>query len=65
MANSPGDTIAMKWNWLFVTALPIGGAISLIAFIALNYEFGADASASDMGLATLLGAALGGAITLI
>jgi hypothetical protein len=55
----------MKWNWLFVTALPIGGAISLIAFIALNYELGADASASDMGLATLLGAALGGAITLI
>jgi ABC-type cobalamin transport system permease subunit len=56
----------MKPNWyMLLTGLSIGGGVSLITFVIFNYQFDADASVSDMQLAAVLGAALGGALTLI
>jgi hypothetical protein len=40
-------------------------AICLSAFIIVNYQFGTVASGSDMEVAAVLGAGLGGVLTLI
>jgi hypothetical protein len=56
----------MKRRWLtIIAALFTGGAITLIAFVLVDFEYGAQASLTHMELVTVLGAALGGVLVLI
>ena len=56
----------MKRKWpLRVLAILGGGTLTLLALVLFAYQYGNQPSVSDMELAAGLGAAFGGALTLI